>query len=380
MSLILSADDREKFVYPFLGNHFSDKKEQLKKVRLTVGDFAISNSDQKILAAFERKTLKDYSAGLKDGRYENVSELIKLRNDTGCSVVFIIENKTSYPSLTKKYGGIPFKNILASIDLLTFRSNIHVIWTKDPEHTATRLHDFFQRYIKIASDNVKGRVSAALRHVGPTEESKVDGVAESLHPSNAINSEYITEFKLDKSTDLAKSAISEKKNGERSGGAVPQALAKNERLQGSIVPQRITEAVDKDDDRLIKEMWHSIGEGLSYNVACIISTKFSVIDLVNKVSTSELKTLTYESGTKFTSKIVKTLTGIKNKDKSLFQKLINGISKIGKASAQKIIDTVTVDDLLDLTPEKIDKIRIDGKRVTAKLESIKKYFGYKIVK
>lgn len=372
MSLILSVDDREKFVYPYLGKHFNDKKEQLKKVRLTVGDFAISDSSAKILAVFERKTLKDYSAGLKDGRYENVSELIKLRKDTGCLIVYIIENKTSYPSPTKKHGGIPFKNILASIDLLTFRSEIHVIWTKDQEHTAERLHDFYQRYIKIASDNAKGRVSASLRHVqqqpntqpvsggdatkntSSIQQSQNGGSPESLNPSNAINTEYIAEFKISKETDS-----SEKK------------------FDPLVVPQRIIMPVDKDDDRLIREMWHSVGEGLSYNVASIISTKFSVVDLVNKISVEDLKLLTYESGTRFASKIVKTLTHIKNKDKDLFHKLVSGIPRIGKASAQKIIEFIPINDLVNLTPEKIAEVRIDGKRITAKLENIKKYFNYK---
>jgi hypothetical protein len=124
-------------------------------------------------------------------------------------------------------------------------------------------------------------------------------------------------------------------------------------------------------------MWHTVAEGLSYNVAGIISTKFTVVELINSVARAELKKLTYESGVKFSTKIVKTLVSIKNKDKDIIQKLITGIPKVGKASAQKIIDNVPVDDLLDLTPDKMNSIKIDGRRVAAKLENIKKYFNYK---
>ena len=310
-------DDREKFVRPFAQVKFAGEKDKLKCERLTVGDMAIAEEKDKILAIFERKTLKDYSAGIKDGRYENVSELIKLRNDTGCLVVFIIEHKVSYPSLVKKHGGIPFKNILASIDLLTFRSGIHVIWTKNPEHTAERLHDFYMRYVKIETDQIRGRVSASLRHVPPAakNESSVSTIVETKTTIPNSTQNLITEIKL------------EKPDKNIVAGSVEENKVET--------PTRITAPIDKDDDRLIKEMWHTVAGGLSYNVAGIISTKFTVIELVNTVTQIELKKLTYESGVKFSTKIVKTLVSIKNRDKEVIQKLICGIPKIGKATTRE---------------------------------------------
>ena len=358
MSLRVILDDREKFVYPFAQIKFADDKDRLIRKRLTKGDSAIVKDKDKILVVFERKTLKDYSAGIRDGRYENVSELIKLRNDTGCLIVFIIEHKISHPSLTKKFGGIQFKSLLASIDLLIFRSGIHVIWTKDHEHTAERLHDFYMRYVKIEEDAAKGRISASLRHVPPPAENGAEtkSVVNVESKSVVAENSLITEIKLEK--------------GDKTSGGTETKTVPD-------VPASIAVPVEKDDDRLIKKMWHTIAGGLSYNVASIISTKFTVVELVESITQAELKKLTYDSGTKFSTKIIKTLVSVKNKDKDSFQKLVAGIPRIGKVGAQKIIEVVSVDDLLNLTPAKINDVEIDGKRITAQLESIKRYFNYK---
>lgn len=391
MPIHLVADDREKFVYPHLEKQFVTKKDQLKKTRLSRGDFALftsitTNQDSKdtiaaespipscsLLVTFERKTLKDYAAGIKDGRYENVAELIKLRNDTGCLIVFIIEHKVSYPALTGKHSGIPFKNILASIDLLTFRSGIHVIWTKNPEHTAERLDDFLQRYTKIEIDNAKGRVSISLRHLEPVgKDPTTSASGNGPHDAQDKVSTHSSLQPAEKGPDEKQSA-----KNESSTPSLIQEIKLEKPPVGGTIPEQITIPVDKDDDRLIKEMWHSVGEGISYAVSVIISSKFTVLELINKITLSELKALTHAGGSKFSKKIVGTLTRIKDKDKELIQKLIAGIHRLGKVSAQKIIDNVPVDDLLNLTPEKIQTIKIDGKRATAKLESIKKYFNYK---
>lgn len=343
----LVTDDREKFVYPELEKVFADNKNVLNRKRLSVGDFAIYNGE-KILAIIERKTLIDYAAGIKDGRYENVSELINLRKETGCKIIFIIENKTPFPSLTRKFNGIPFKSLLASIDMLIFRSDIHIIYTKDPEHTAERLHNIHSRYMKIEDDQSKGRVSVSLKHVD----------------------QNIVEIKLEKS------------GGEEFAKQIKFSSDKKKELSSALsnVPARLTDKIEKDDDRLIKEMWKSVGDGISYNIAGIISNLFSVNDLVNKINVKEIKSITNESGRKISTKAIKTLIAIKNKDKDCFTKLLVGVPSIGKTSAQKIIENISVTDLLNLTPDKMDEIKIEGKRVRAKLENVKKFFDYKIQK
>ena len=87
---------------------------------------------------------------------------------------FFIEGKTAFPDPEKRISkSMKYKNIIASIQLLTLRSNINVFYTKDPEHTANTLAEFIRLYEKIESDKEKGRVSISLSGV-KEEKSKIE--------------------------------------------------------------------------------------------------------------------------------------------------------------------------------------------------------------
>lgn len=142
----LKVDDRESHVIKFL-REFKDLN--IKVERITVGDYAIIYKGR-IIAVIERKSLADLAASIKDGRMDNNAKLLSAQAQTGCRVIYLIEG-AAFPKLTRKFGRIPFKALQGKIDGLQFRHNIRVIYTRDCDHTASRLRGLcttFERYAK----------------------------------------------------------------------------------------------------------------------------------------------------------------------------------------------------------------------------------------
>lgn len=143
----LIVDDRERAVEPFLSNTPHTVQ------RITTGDFSIVYKDV-IVAIFERKTLTDYAASLRDTRHvsqkQKVDDIRKLYQ--GCQIYYIIESSLSYPADDKKFGHIPYKDIEASIMHLQIRMGIQIIKTRDPRHTADVLDKMLYSFQKCWPD------------------------------------------------------------------------------------------------------------------------------------------------------------------------------------------------------------------------------------
>ena len=79
----LIVDDREQTVSPFLAG----KNVPFLIKRITTGDFCIvrqnpnNPAEDRILAVFERKSMNDFAASIKDGRYENYHNMIELQKE-----------------------------------------------------------------------------------------------------------------------------------------------------------------------------------------------------------------------------------------------------------------------------------------------------------
>ena len=129
MELII--DDRERI------GEIKSENISIKIERLTIGDYAIFYMG-KLLAIIERKTLKDLSASLRDGRIENFNSLIKCRDECGCVPILLIEGRLPLKSSTK-YGRIPYKALRGKIDSLAINNNIYVVHTSCIEDTKDRL-------------------------------------------------------------------------------------------------------------------------------------------------------------------------------------------------------------------------------------------------
>lgn len=116
----LVVDNRERAVFDEIERIFTNGNSDviIEYKQLNIGDFIIME-DNCIRACIERKTLTDFIASIKDGRYENKDKMIKLREQTSCRLIYLITDA--------KYEDMPF-NIQAAVNHLILRDDIHVIY------------------------------------------------------------------------------------------------------------------------------------------------------------------------------------------------------------------------------------------------------------
>lgn len=118
---------------------------------LHTGDYAVLLEDQgknRLALVIERKTWKDLSASIKDGRirqqHKNMEEL---QATSGCIIMYMIEGNLSYNDSTQ-IAHIPFKNLHAKVRRLLLR-NIPCIQTRDEKHSAKIIVDLARDIIKL---------------------------------------------------------------------------------------------------------------------------------------------------------------------------------------------------------------------------------------
>ena len=147
MAIQIVVDDREQAIIPFFKEfEFSPNITYLVS-RITTGDYSILYKD-KILFIIERKTWKDLASSIKDGRKNNVEKLLKLREETGCKILYLIEGNP-LPSPNSNFCRIPYKNLRSHLDHLSFRDNIHITYSKDAKNTVERIIEIIKNYLTI---------------------------------------------------------------------------------------------------------------------------------------------------------------------------------------------------------------------------------------
>jgi len=158
------ADDRERAVIPLFTHGIP-----LETRRLHVGDYAVWVEGY-IVAVIERKTLADFAASLKDGRYGNVSKMIELRERYGVRQLFFIEGKPPRdPSQHAPGSRIPYSVIESACDHLAVRDGIPTIVTRDSEDFAQRLSRFARNMGTLyVSGDVRGGDATEVLGLAPT--------------------------------------------------------------------------------------------------------------------------------------------------------------------------------------------------------------------
>lgn len=137
---VLVVDSRERHV---TRHEYEFREISWKKEQITTGDYAVLGPDGAIMAIFERKSLDDFGASIKDGRHQNKQKLVELRNQTGCKIIYIIEGPMT-PDANDTFSRIPYKHIESAIFHLMIRENICVWKTKSTLETA----QFLARFVK----------------------------------------------------------------------------------------------------------------------------------------------------------------------------------------------------------------------------------------
>ena len=135
------ADDRERAVIPYFAENCEIK-------RLDVADYQIYIANR-LVALIERKTWSDLIASLLDGRKNNIHKLLTLSEinipgltsdkETKCDTIhkiriyYIIEGQ--YETTAK----IPKNNLIAHLDHLSWRDDVHILYTSSEKATAERI-------------------------------------------------------------------------------------------------------------------------------------------------------------------------------------------------------------------------------------------------
>lgn len=151
----LVADERERLVIPHLRPLLTD--QQLFVKTINTGDYLVcrleANFDGpptvKVIACLERKSLKDFSQSLSDGRHENRQKMLELRAKTGCQLYYIIEGPAFKNPESNIGSGRKYKSILSSMTTMPLANGIHVLQTLNVQNTAERLRD-----IVLALDSI----------------------------------------------------------------------------------------------------------------------------------------------------------------------------------------------------------------------------------
>jgi hypothetical protein len=353
----LIVDDREHDVITFIRENFNENEFVI--ARLEVGDFAIADND-KLLAAFERKTLPDFARSMKssDRRYENISKMVNLRNKSGVKVYVIIENDNIFLDSKESIEGIKINGLIAAIDLLSFRSDIPVFYTRNPYHTSLRLKDFVARFNKIVNDEEKGRISSSLINVVPIENSP--NILKESNTNSNTNSNSILVSNPSYYEEIMVSAPELPITGGKKTLSVPMELKTK---------------VVHSDDYLAKEMWHCL-DGVSIKVAEAVINKFSVVDLIKNATEKSIKELKTENGRKISAKAASSLIDLKKKNIASFTKILSGVPGISKSGAEKIMSVIDIDSIINKSVNELSEIKIDGKRIAKKMENIVKYINY----
>jgi len=291
------ADSRERAVIPFIEDSYTEYAYIVKQI--TTGDFNIcqlgkDGTDPKIVACFERKTLKDFADSFKDGRFENLQKMKALRSTTGCALYFIVEGP-AFPSPKKRFNRIPYANILAAMTSLMGRDGVFIVQTKDESDTAKRLEDFMRMYDQKGTDG----------YTPPAELKEEDDAAAAAEAATG---------------------------GDETKDQVAQPLQ-------LIIPDVLTARVEETDSHAAVAMWSRL-RGISVVLGKILTREFTVAELVSQqVSPDQIKALKTATGRKINKDAVASLLAVRSNSLEHAVKLVSGLRNITPAVATLILQS-----------------------------------------
>ena len=304
MNAFIIADARERAVIPALKELVLDN---LVVGQINTGDYLISRKDETILACIERKTLTDFAASLKDGRYENRKKMIDLRDKTNCQLFFIVEGP-AFPALTRKFARIPFASINTAMLKLMVRDQIFIIQTSDEAHTARRLTELLTVF---AVQPQQQQVAAA----NPNLQTVL------------LDTEVQQQQQPVAATLLVAAAQSEAVPPETVLLAAPHT--------SMVIPQSMLGLVKVPDDQALKKMWAML-HGVSDFLGAKLSKSFSFAELTPETDFSIFKTHANRNLHKSTLKI---LADLASGNREAVIAILTGIPGITKSIATDLFDS-----------------------------------------
>lgn len=127
----------------------NDKSHKIKKEQLHIGDVVFEDNAGKTVIIFERKTLYDLAASIKDGRYNEQSFRLNKEETHNHNIVYIIEGDIE--RYNEKKGRISKKVLISSMFSLLYYKGFSVFRTNSICETADVVVFFADKYDKTCS-------------------------------------------------------------------------------------------------------------------------------------------------------------------------------------------------------------------------------------
>ena len=148
MSVKLVVDIRETKLVKLFKENQDSLGFEVSYENLDIGDFHILYGEsQRIIHIYERKTLTDLLASIKDSRYSE-QKIRLLEVDKSVKISYIIEDYRSFTSIKDS-------SLLGSICSLTLLNNFGMFYTKDINDTYFLLKEIMNRIVKSPSKFIK---------------------------------------------------------------------------------------------------------------------------------------------------------------------------------------------------------------------------------
>ena len=138
----ITIDVREHDLIKLSEKIEKNEKIEVKTAQLPIGDILIQHGDQTLV--FERKTIADLSASIKDGRYSEQRQRLKSTYPFH-RVTLLIEGNTAMLRTQPMTARISSKTILSALISAQYRDGFHVYHTSTPADTLWYLLQIAER-------------------------------------------------------------------------------------------------------------------------------------------------------------------------------------------------------------------------------------------
>lgn len=145
--MLLKVDMRESSLIPTFQKEISlIEKANLEVCNMPLGDAGIYDDEGQELVLFERKSLQDLAASIKDGRYSEQSFRLSGIDTPNHNIVYIIEGTFDQYKL-KSYSVHP-TTLLSAIVSLNYYKGFTVMRTSNPLETCDLIIRYLEKIIK----------------------------------------------------------------------------------------------------------------------------------------------------------------------------------------------------------------------------------------
>ena len=172
-NLDIKATNTSKSIEQSILNHEKTGRHQVVSERLAIGDIAImksqsdnNNNNIDSIVLFERKTLYDLAASIKDGRYKEQSFRLSSAEIHNHNIIYIIEGDLS--RYDEKRGRISKTALQSAMVSLMFYKGFSVFRTMNEAETATFIYNFAN---KVENDGESGYYTHGI---GASTENQIE--------------------------------------------------------------------------------------------------------------------------------------------------------------------------------------------------------------